>query len=179
MQGIFGGIFWGGLLIVAGILLIVNMVFNLHLPVFKIMVALFFIYLGIMVLVRGWVWKADVYNDGSTAVFSNINVKPDHIEREYNVIFGQGNIDLGNLTAEDAGKTIRIATVFGTTTVTFSTELPIVIKCGSAFADVNLPDGSHISFGDYRYATDSAKNAASYIYVEADTVFGKCVFQSK
>ena len=48
------GVFWGGLLIFIGLALIIRFVFNVDFPVFKVLIAGFFIYLGFTLLHRSF-----------------------------------------------------------------------------------------------------------------------------
>ena len=48
------GVFWGALLIVIGLTLIIRFVFNVDFPVFRVILALFIIYIGLRILIGGF-----------------------------------------------------------------------------------------------------------------------------
>ncbi len=66
MVSIIDAVFWGVLLIVAGVLLIVRKYVPFNLPVGRIMVALVFVYLGVRIIVHG-----PTVRDENTVVFGS------------------------------------------------------------------------------------------------------------
>jgi predicted membrane protein len=170
MGFLFSGMFWGVFLILIGVVMILNMIFGIRIPVFRILFALFLIFWGISML-TGINFRGHGRN---TAVFERKDIAADGTHNDYSVVFGKSTVDLSSVKLEDAVKRVRVSTVFGGSTVLIDKAMPVRIRISSAFAGARLPDGNVISFGDYTYMTDSLKpDTKAYLLVEASTVFGE------
>jgi len=86
------GLFWGALLLVIGIALIIKVVFNIDFPVFKILVGVFFIFLGIKVLF-GRVLIPEGKIGPEETIFNERVYEHTENGKEYSVIFGKGEYD--------------------------------------------------------------------------------------
>lgn len=166
---LFSGFFWGIVLILLGLSLIIKVIFNINLPIFRIGFAVLIIYVGIKILVGGRLCCFDnnfpVFNDTSVEL-------KDLKNNEYNVIFGKGVIDLSKASIQDKKIDIKINTVFGEGIVKINPELPIKIFVNSAFAEARMPDGNRISFGNYTYTSKTFKEDAKHLKINASVVFG-------
>lgn len=169
-------IFWGVLLVLIGLSLILKVAFNFDFPVIRVVIALFFIYLGIKLFV-GKDFNLFSGRDQQNAIFfgqRTIHTVEDGME--YNIIFSRGIIDLRNLQVADSQEIrIKLNTVFGSSDVIFNDSTPISIKSTSAFAGTKLPDGNTTSFGTFEYNSDRKP----LIYIETATVFGQTLFRKK
>ena len=165
---IFTGTFWGIMLILFGLSAILK-TYDIHFPFARIIFALIFIYIGVAILVGGpFLTKYE-----NTALFNKQHIKvTDHINDEYNIIFGKGTIDLTDIQAKKTWTDVEINTVFGSSKVLIDSSNPIKIKVSSAFAGAQLPDGSTISFGDYTYTKKGTDTEGKLINIEASVVFG-------
>lgn len=172
-HSVFNAIFWGLVLVIAGVLMIINYIFKLNIPVFKILIGLVLIYLGVYIILGFKGWKVQSYYDGKTAVFSDMSIKPEKVENEYNIIFSKGEIDLTNMKTEDIGKHIEISAVFGSAVVKIPSDLPIKVRGSAVFGSVTLPNKQSLGFGDIRYDSSETDSA---IYIEANAIFGNIVF---
>lgn len=169
-------IVWGILLILLGAGLVVKFVFNLDIPVFKIILGVFIIYIGIKVITGGSWNICRFENEKGDVIFgeARINSTDDWPGGERNVIFGASVIDLSKMALGDStvsGK-LKINTIFGSTRLILPKDQPVKIHLETAFAGAMLPDGSKASFGNsiYQSATDSSgKNP---IEIHASVVFG-------
>jgi hypothetical protein len=166
MAFLFSGIFWGSVLIILGLSVIINMVFHIHVPVMRIIFAVVLIYLGVRVLIGGH-WCRTPNN---TAMFCESNVSMSGNHNEYNVLFGKATID----TSTTAEKHIKINTIFGASTVKISKTVPTVVRVETAFGGVSLPDGNTVSFGNYTYKNKAcgAASDSTTRTVLINTVFG-------
>lgn len=162
-----GGIFWGVLLVVIGILFILKYSLHLNISIFRIVIAVILIYLGVSLIFGQFGIKS-----GSNVIFSERTIKPETLEEEYNIVFGRGYIDLTNIPTSELNKSIKIATVFANTTLKIDPNMPIEIDIDCAFGSTVTPDGTSISFGDRIYRTPSVGSGQSYLKIKADTVFG-------
>ena len=169
-------IFWGILLVLLGLSLILKVAFNFDFPLMRIVIALFFIYLGVKVFIGKDIRIFSHNNSENVVFFGERTIHPDEDGREYNVIFSHGIVDLRNYNYTDSQTIhIKLNTVFGSSDVIYNDTIPIRIKATSAFAGTKLPDGNTSAFGTFEYNSDG-KPA---IYIETSTVFGQTFFRKK
>jgi hypothetical protein len=105
MQFLFGGLFWGILLVLFGATIIVKAVFKINIPFFRIGFALLLIYFGARILFGGTGFKAD----RNTTMFSNTKVEYLVPGSEYNVFFGRSTIDLSDIDISSGKKKVEIS----------------------------------------------------------------------
>jgi len=166
------GLFWGILLILIGIGIVIRVVFNIHFPIVKFIIAFFFIFIGIKILIGNFT-VCDDEGDEHTTIFSESNVLGlDKDNKEYNVIFGSSVIDLRDVDLSDGPKEVRINTIFAGTVLKISENTPIRIKADAAFSSAKLPNGNTAAFGTGNYESDNFRTDTHHIYVKSDVVFG-------
>lgn len=163
-----GGVFWGLFLILIGVLSTLKSVLNWNIPIFRIVFALFIIYLGVSMLI----------NNPPSQTESKPREAWDHpgvgdSSEKFTILFGQGTLDLTRLAAERREFPRHFETIFGSGVLLVNPDLPIKIKVNSAFAWAQMPDGNGIAFGQYTYVTRSFNPDKEYYELEADVVFGE------
>ncbi len=166
------GIFWGILLILIGIGIVIRVVFNIHFPIVKFIIAFFFIFIGIRMLIGNFnTWDND--GDEHTTIFSESKVDGlDENNKEYNVIFGSSVIDLRGVDLSKGSKEIEVNTIFGSTILKMDQSTPIKVKAEAVFASAKLPNGSTASFGTGTYESENFDRDTNHIYIKSDVVFG-------
>jgi len=167
MGFLFSGLFWGVVIILLGITVILKAVFHVDIPLFRIIFALCIIYFGLRVLVGGFHGG----KERQTVVFgeSRLSLTDDS---EYNVVFGKGSLDLSGVEPGDRSDAIEFTTVFGKGTLIVNPNVPMRIKVSSAFGGVRMPDGTNIAFGDYTYRSKAYKEGSPFLNIKAAVVFG-------
>ncbi|MEW6081008.1 MAG: hypothetical protein AB1576_04375 [Bacillota bacterium] len=165
MGFIFTGAFWGLLLIVIGVLAILNTVFNMNMPVFRIVFAVFFIFIGISILVGGF----HVSPDRNTVLFGERNLRVTTDPGPYNVIFGQAVIDYSGHPGSGRSEA---NVIFADGTLLLDKEIPARVEVHAAFSSARMPDGSSISFGEYVYRTPAFQEGEKHLTIKASVVFG-------
>jgi predicted membrane protein len=168
---VFNGIFWGGVLIVLGLLAIVKAVFHLNISLFRIGFALLIIYMGVSMLLS----RPHFDVENNTVLFGDRQLFLAE-QDEYNVIFGRGSLDLSALNNQERTRQIGINVVFGEGEIKINPDLPMKIKVSSFLAMAELPDGNQVTMGEYTYQTPSYAEDPARIQVEANVVFGNLVF---
>jgi predicted membrane protein len=170
---LFSGAFWGLLLVLLGISIIVRVMFHIHIPLFRIIVALIFIYFGIRMLVGGF-WPRNCCGDWKGhAVFTESTVKTTSFGgEEHNVVFGKSTVDATDSSLTDQNREFNLNTVFGQTDLRISAAVPTIVKATAAFSSAQFPDGNVITFGDYTYKTKSYAENAPHRKIKASVVFG-------
>ena len=167
MGFLFSGVFWGVVLIVLGLSVIINMVFHIHIPLFRILFALLVIYVGIRILAGGGFHP--FMPDKNTVMFGETTVN-ELLLKQYNVIFGKGNFDLTK--AKPVEGTVELNTIFGAVEVVLPAGVPAKVAADAVFAGAQLPDGSTVSFGSSVWKTPGYDESKPHISIKASVVFG-------
>jgi hypothetical protein len=167
MVTLIDAVFWGVLLIVAGVLLIVKKYVPFTLPIGRIIVALVFVYLGVRIIVHG-----PAVRDENTVVFGSRTTLAGETagSRDYNVIFGSGDIDFTGLPADDTTREVNV--IFGSGTLRVNPDAPVKISMSSVFGSVRAPDGTTVAFGDRTWTSAAYRDGSPALRVKAVAVFG-------
>jgi hypothetical protein len=171
MGFLFNQVFWGALLIIIGVTVIIKVLFNIHIPLARIIFAFLLIYIGVWFLIGGqFGWR----QHGNSIVFNDSQIiitKPS--TEEYNVIFGKGAVDLTGITLDKGVTKVKLNIIFGSGVIKINPDIPTQIVVDSPFAAARMPDGNNITFGSgYAYNTKSFKDDQDYLLIKADVVFG-------
>ncbi len=166
--------FYGVLLILLGILLLVRYLFKIKIPVFLISVAIIIVFVGVSFFINGTDTEAE-----NNIVFSRdkiiSTVKPGS---EYSFVFGSGTIDLTKTSHKNAGDKIRINSVFSNGVIKVNPQTPLIVRTHSLFAVTETPNNDLIILGNTNYQTNNFKKDADYIEVEAKVIFGKLAIEA-
>ncbi len=173
MATIFDGVFWGIVLIALGVWFLLRRYVPVHIPVFRIIVAVIFVYVGIRVLVQG-----PVIRDRNTMVFSESTLPytPDN-GHDYNVIFSTGTVDLTGATVGSASVHTQVNVVFGSGVLRLDPRVPTHVAMSAAFGSIEAPNRGSVSFGESDYRTPAFKEGAPALEIKATAVFGKLVIE--
>lgn len=175
MPFIFSGLFWGVMLVLFGISMILRAVFNLDIPIFRIIFALIIIYFGVKLLLGRQAFK----NETNYSMFRSSNVTMKESGGEYDVIFGQSNIDLSDIDVSESSKKVSVDVVFGSGHLLIDPEIPTKLNISTVFADCKLPHRSINFFGDSNYKTPAYVEGENYLLLNIDVVFGNVVIDEK
>lgn len=173
MGFVWTGVFWGSILVLLGLSVLLKAFFNIDLPFFRVIFGLFFIYLGFQIMTGGRHGK----DQSCDAVFQETKITPDGTTREHNVIFGKGNIDLTGIEVKDKTVEIKINTIFGDSILHLNPAVPTLVKASAAFGALRLPDGNMQAMGSLIYKTKSYVEGEPCLALEVNTVFGNTVVE--
>jgi hypothetical protein len=165
------GVFWGILLVIIGLSIIFRFVFDINL--FRIIIAVFLILLGIKILL-GDKGIFDFKSQKDDVIFGQKTIKtsPDN-KSEYNAIFGKSEYDFRDIEfKDDKPVRVNVNVVFGSSVLMLSRDTPVKIKASSAFGGAKMPDGSTTAFGTSFYSSGNFSSESNYLYIEANVVFG-------
>lgn len=165
--------FWGIFLITSGIFLVLKYYLNLNISTGRVLLGLFLLTLGLSVLIGGFGIK-----DGRQVIFDQGRMETTTLNNEYDIVFGQGTLDLTDITKAQSGKKIKVDCVFGSGEIILPKDLSVYIKADAAFGSIVFPDGSNLSFGDKVYSNVNSKSDAD-IVIELDMVFGRTEIRQK
>ena len=127
----------GCALIAFGLSIIINIIFGINIPIFKIFFAAFLIYLGVKMLMPS--------SCSSFCYFSSCGESSQKTEpvlddkNTYSVCFSSSVIDLSHLTTHTAPETITINTQCAHVVVLLPKGLPVRVKADVRCGAVNLP----------------------------------------
>ncbi len=171
---IFSGVFWGAILILLGISIILRSLLNINIPFFQLLISFFFIYIGISILAGGVCWK----RSPRTIVFEEREVEG-RAHDKYDVVFGRAEIDLTKVSLEKGDVKVSVNTVFGSGIIKLSSQIPAEVRVNSVFAEAKFPDGNSILMGKYIYRTKEIKEGENRLIVDGDVVFGSMEIVTK
>ncbi len=175
MGFLFSGIFWGIVLCLLGVSMILKVVFHLDIPVFRLVLASVLIVLGIRLLL-GVTWKNGPVRN--SILFSDGELQAGQDDRDFVVVFGRGRMDLAGARPEGRTGPIEFTTVFGSGRIRVDPTIPTKVTLSSAFAGARVPDGTQIAFGTYVYRTPGQSDDAPFLDVRATVVFGEIVVEA-
>ena len=167
--------FWGILLTVIGVSLIVGEVFKIQVPIVQICVGIGFVYFGL-----SWIFGAfDIsMKPGvteSAAVFGkgNFSISKDSSkDNEFSVVFGGGVVDLRNVDLSDGNAAVEVNTVFGETTVLVNEDTPYKIKADTVFGKSDLPQANRTVVGTQEYYSNNFDPKSNHLVISTNVVFG-------
>lgn len=167
MKFLFTGIFFGTLLVLWGLSLIIEAIFGISLPILRIGFACILIYAGLM-LIKG-MYEAQ---QQKAIFFSQETVKADRHNNQqyYKIAFGQGTIDLSQLDTSAEQIRIQVYTLFGKAILQLDPQVPTLVNATSVMSSVSFPDKTIVSLGNYRYQS-GAVDQKPKVVVDATAVF--------
>lgn len=164
-------LFWGSILILVGIILILKIfpIFR-HISVGRIIAGFILIYIGLSVL-----FGERFFLFQNRMKFTRVNkYKPYYNYRDgsYEVVFQDQTIDISEVAKNSQTKNIKITVVFGSARIKANRDTKVVINGSVAFGKVSIPGGNNFFFGEYSYSTDNQGQTEETIFVNANVVFG-------
>jgi len=165
---IFSGFFIGIVLLVIGVILLLNSIFNFNVHTFKLIVGIVIVILGIFIMFNGF-----GIQDTTNIIFREGTIRVEEVGREYNIIFASGVIDLSKIDLEDKIKRVKINTIFSEGKVILNAEIPALIRASSAFGELSLGNSSIGAFGTKKYRIGDIDTDRGYLDIEANAVFGR------
>lgn len=165
------GLFWGAFLLLLGIALIIKVVFNVDFPVFKVLVGIFLILLGMKILFGRFLIPSHHFEPEETIFSERVYDNPEP-GKEYTVLFARGVYDFTNVDLSEGSFRVKISTIFGGTQIIIPRDMPVRIKTDAVFAGAELPDGNTVVFGSNIYESDSWSPDTSALDIKVDVVFG-------
>ncbi len=166
-------LFWGLLLIVLGLALILRIVFNIDFPILKIFIAFVFIYFGIKILFGSFGTNFSFHKGGEKdIIFGEKKFSNFEENGEYNTVFGKSTFDFRGYDLKGETKRLKLSTVFGGTVIKLDKDLPVRIRVESAFAGADLPNGNSAVFGSTSYESPGFNPDQPFLDLKLEVVFG-------
>ena len=178
MNFLFSPVFWGVVLILWGCAIVLNVLFHVNIPVFRILVALIIIFIGIQMIIG---WKSNswcyVHDDEHNIIFGQSTKQATPATKEYNIIFSNGEVDITEQDPEWVNSKLEINTIFGSGLIRINPEIPVKIVSSAAFGRISTPDNQQSVIGDHVYQTPVVKENQPYLLIKASVVFGNLEIQ--
>ncbi len=167
------GLLIGALIMLWGLGIIINVVFHINIPIFKILFGLFLVYIGFKIIFGSSFSCPRVYWHSRDAVFSHRTYQGLHGEsNEYNAVFGKAMVDLRGVELKEKVTRIKVAAVFGNAEVILDKNMPVRIKVDTVLGEVKLPQNVAGAFGSAYYQSQDFDENKNYLLIDASSVFG-------
>jgi len=172
------GLFIGVLIILLGLGIIVNVIFGIHIPVFKVLFGLILIFIGLKIILGPWFFPPIRHGESGNAIFQE-RIYRGFIRdsKEYNAVFGKAVIDLQDIELKEKVTRIKINAVFGSADVILNKATPVRIKADAVFGGVQLPENITGAFGTSTYQSKNFNEDQNYLVIEAASVFAGIVIR--
>ena len=168
MRFLSSGIFWGFVVILFGVGILLKSVFHVNIPFFKILIGIIIIFFGISFIVDAMSQRK------SEAIFRNYNFNFGTIEKEYNIVFSKGVFDFTNFNFSNYnGEFIKINYAFSKSEIYLSHNFEYEIRADSVFGVVSLPNGESVSFGNIARLENAENSGLKRINLHVSSVFGE------
>ncbi len=167
MSFVFSGLFWGAIVVLIGLTIILNGVLGIRIPIVRIVFGLLLIYWGISLLLG-----LSVRRTSGATIMSDSRVMSTEATGKQDVVFGKSTIDLTGVQLKPGANHYEVNTIFGASTIRLNPAIPAKVKVTSVFGGVRLPDGANIAFGENTWLSPAFKADSAYLYVKAAVVFG-------
>jgi len=162
----FGNLFWGILLVLWGVSMILKG-FGVSIPLAKIFFAVIIILFGVKLLIGGS-WRVKSSGIKSTSYSSD--------KTEYTTIFASQNIDLKHI--KPGNKPIEVTVVFGSAYVELPSDVVFEVQPTTVFGSMITPKHSHYGFGDDHQVFNEGSSGEK-VFIEANSIFGRLEFKVK
>lgn len=171
-------IIWGLLIILFGISILIKAIFGLDIPLVKMLIGLVLIYVGFTILTDFSSASLKkrmkrTFNFSTDAVY----ITNPHQYEKYSVVFGQSVFDFSRLDPTIEPAVVKINTIFGHSIIILDPKIPVKLTINSSFSNIEMPDKTTASFGDFVYKTQAAYQEKPILEIKATVVFGNLRIQ--
>jgi predicted membrane protein len=169
--------FWGIFFVILGSLMLINYIFGLHLPIFRILVAIGIIYLGVKILFGSHFSGKKITTDYqavfSTAKFNFPSRDSTDTANEYSTVFGDATLDLQDLDLSKGPADIEMNVVFGQTNILLKKGTPYKLESTTVFGSIQVPEKKTSSIGEWSHQSDNYSTEKNHLTIHANVVFGQ------
>jgi len=168
------GFFVGIVIVFIGASIALDALFDIHVLVFRLALALLVFAIGLRVL-AGRSARERRSGDSGEAWLADRRFAPEGAlthDARFDVVFGRGLVDLSHLEAPAEDVTVQVDAVFGTAVVKMNPAVPYDVSGSSAFGEVRMPDRSAAAFGDVSY--QPKRDQHPHLHVKVNAIFGAC-----
>jgi hypothetical protein len=172
------GLFIGVFIILLGLGIIVNVIFHIHLPIFKILFGLVLIFIGLKIIFGSWISFPSGQGKSGNVIFQERTYRGlPRDSKEYNAVFGKAVVDLRGIELKEKVTLVKINAVFGGAEVILGEATPVRIKADAVFGGIQLPDNISGAFGTSTFQSKNFDENKNYLVIEGTSVFGGIVIR--
>ncbi|MBW6516491.1 MAG: cell wall-active antibiotics response protein [Candidatus Cloacimonetes bacterium] len=165
------GVFWGMLLILVGLSIIIKIIFQIDIPVFRIIIGVLLIYFGMQIIFgSNFLYRRRVSQRRQEGTFREYNLQRGG--NEFNVIFGRSKIDLTDRRELKSDEFVVVNVIFGSALVYIDPAIPMQIEVNTVFGDASLPDKKFAVIGQEKFRTGDENYNGKILYLEISSIFG-------
>ena len=169
MRFLSSGIFWGFIVILFGVGILLKSVFHVNIPFFKILIGIIVILFGVSII-----FNAINSTRRNNTVFREYNFNSGTIEKEYNIVFSKAAMDISNFDFSNYnGEFIKINSAFSKSEIYLSRNFEYEIRADSVFGVVRLPNGESVSFGNIARLENAKNSELKRINLHVSSVFSE------
>lgn len=167
---------WGTVIIVIGLSVLLGAVFGINIPVFKILLGLLLVYMGIKVIFGSFSFnlEMDKRSTDHEAVMSKSQFQYPNSKnsKEYVTVFGNSSLDLTSITDPAPTETLDLVTVFGESVVYVKKGQALRIESNTVLGKAELPGKNISAFGKFEYQTPNLAVTDPALNLKVVAVFG-------
>jgi hypothetical protein len=164
---IFTDLFWGMLLILLGISILVKVLLGCNIPIVRIFLALLLIYGGTSLIIG----TLPQYSE-ETILFQKADLKPQKLESTYTIALSSARLDFSSIRLKEPQK-VKVTTILGNTKIKLNKSIPTELYINTAFANAKLPDDNKVSIsGSYAFKMPADSTQKPLLKLEANVVLG-------
>jgi hypothetical protein len=168
-------LFWGIVLIVIGLSIILKFAFDIS--IVRIVLSVAFILIGIKILIG----KPVIRHNGSEnqVIFGERNYSSSPVHgAEYNTVFGKGVYDFREIKDLPERRTkVKFNTIFASSEIILPPDLPVRIKSDAVFGTAAMPNGNTVSFGSINFENRAENVDTSMLVIDVSVVFGSMIIR--
>lgn len=169
------GVFWGVVIILFGLSILLREVFHVNIPFVKILFGLILIYWGVRMITGGF----GKNRNSNSSVLGDSEMQYDSRHDDYDIVFGSGTVDLFKMETPVKNRKIEVSVVFGNGTVIINDSIPMKIEMNSVFGSSVIEDKRFNALGKTYNTTSAYVEGQPYVLLETNSVFGRLTIQSK
>ncbi len=172
-------VFWGILLLLSGLILLVRGIFNIDIPVIRTLAGVFMILLGVKLLFGNslpWPVKTAENEIFFRSETIHAGEKP---PQSLQIAFSAVVLHLDRSEHPAEKEEIRINNLFSGSTIYLPADIPISITVDAVFAGVKMPHTNTPLFGRGRFTSDDFDPELPHLAIDANCVFGSVIFLYK
>lgn len=168
--------FWGLFLTLSGITLFIRVVFNLEFPLLRILAGLFFILLGVKIILGpASIWPFKRADNEIIFTRQRIGITGD-LPEGFKLAFASATFDLNEMKYPEKTTDMKIDNIFSGCTVYLSRDVPVRLTVDAVFAGVKMPGRNTPVFGRGSYESDDLDPGKPHINIMVNAVFGNVTF---
>lgn len=160
---------FGGGLILAGLLLTVNNIFNWHFPFFLVLFSLGMIGLGIWLIING-----RQFSGKQAGVFDAVNFQNGE-QSKYQTVLGSSVVDLSSVVPDN--QVVEVKCVLGEVRLLVDPKSAVSIRGQAILGELKMPLGTNTSSGNIFFKTPAFSKDTPTIFIQVQVVLGSIVVE--